>query len=185
MREDLKNVVLAIERVPWSDISHAYGPAIDIPDLIGELTSADAAIRNEAWSELHGNLWHQGSIYEATAYAVPIFLELLNEPTVPGKHRILAYLALLFTGHSYWDVHQHLAIAQDVVTQSGFQTKLEKELQWIETTKEAVIAGRQIYLAALQSDTSETRIGAAYLLGVIDAVDIYTIEEVINAADEQ
>src|ERR1700733_5592944 len=43
-----------------------------------------------------GYIWHQGTIYEATSYAVAVFLELLRQPATPGKHDVLAFLALLF-----------------------------------------------------------------------------------------
>jgi len=73
-----QRLLSVINKVPWSKIEHAYGPAIDVPDLVCALISSDTKIRNDAWYKLHGNLWHQGTIYEATAYAVPIFLELLS-----------------------------------------------------------------------------------------------------------
>ena len=184
MNTPSKSILLAIDKIPWPDITHAYGPANDVPELILAITSCDDDVRNKAWHQLHGNLWHQGSVYEATAYAVPLFLELLKEPTVPSKHRILGYLALLFTGRSYWDVHQHLRIAQDMVKQPGFQAKLENEVKWVEATKQAVTAGKDVYVAILQGDTSGARIGAAYLLGLIHADDLETIEEVIKSAEQ-
>lgn len=185
MSRELKMVHLALERVRWSDIKHAYGPATDVPDLVLHLASPDATVRNEAWFELHGNLWHQGTIYEATAHAVPVFLELLRDKAVPSKHEILGYLALLFTGRSYWDVHRQLTIAEDELRKPGFQTKLEEELKWVEATKEAIAGGKEVYIEVLRNGNNRARIAAAYLLGVIDAVDIDTIEEVINAADER
>ena len=42
-----------------------------------------------------GYIWHEGTIYEATSYAVPASLELLRQPATPGKHDVLALLALL------------------------------------------------------------------------------------------
>jgi hypothetical protein len=69
MNDDLEKLFSAIDSVPWPRIEHAFGPVTDIPDLIRSLTSPDVNLRNDAWSKLHGNIWHQGTIYEATSYA--------------------------------------------------------------------------------------------------------------------
>ena len=183
MNRDIKRLLSSIDEVPWSRVEHAYGPATDAPDLIRALTSPDVKVRDHAWSELHGNLWHQGTIYEATAYAVPFFVELLNEQTTPGKNEVLVFLALLFTGRSYWDVHQHLAITQAETRKPGFQQKLDEELTWVESTKKAVVKGREIYLGLLQVGDLGARIAAAYLLGLIGASDIDTLEEVIKSPE--
>jgi hypothetical protein len=124
MNDDLEKLFSAIDSVPWRRIEHAFGPATRRPDLIGGLTSPDVNVRNDAWSKLHGHIWHQGTIYEAISYAVPVFLELLRQPATPGKHDVLAFLALLFTGRSYWDIHQHTALLQSEVGKPGFQLLL-------------------------------------------------------------
>jgi hypothetical protein len=128
MNDDLEKLFSAIDSVPWPRIEHSFGPATDVPDLIRGLTSPDVNVRNDAWSKLHENIWHQGTIYEATSYAVPVFLELLQQPATPGKHDVLAFLALLFAARSYWDVHQHTALLQSEVGKPGFQQRLEQEL---------------------------------------------------------
>jgi hypothetical protein len=180
MNGNFQRVLDAIDAVPWAKIEHAYGPAADVPDLIRALTSPDVKVRNDAWYELHGNLWHQGTIYEASAHAVPVFLELLKAPTTPEKNRVLVFIALLFAGRSYWDVHQHLKITQRLTAKPGFQQKLETELAWVAATKDAVVKGREIYFALLRSKEVGTQIAAAYLLGLIGASDIDTFEEIIR-----
>lgn len=184
MKDDLQSLLEAIDRVPWAKVEHAYGPATDVPGLIRALTSPDVKVRNDAWYELHGNLWHQGTIYEASAYAVPIFLELLKKPTTLGKNQVLVFLALLFTGRSYWDIHQHLEIAETEKAMPDFRQKLETELSWVAATKGAILAGREVYFGLLRSEEVATQIAAAYLLGLIGASDIDTLEE-ITKTDER
>jgi hypothetical protein len=82
-----------------------------------------------------GYIWHQGTIYEATSDAVPVFLEWLRQPATPGKHDVLAFLALLFTGRSSGDVHQHTALLQSEVRKPGFQQRLE-QVAWVQATKD-------------------------------------------------
>jgi hypothetical protein len=72
-----------LDAVPWNNLTHAYGTAGDVPELIRAVTSADESTRRKAWHSLYGNLWHQGTIYEATAHAVPFFIELAGSTSVP------------------------------------------------------------------------------------------------------
>jgi hypothetical protein len=67
-----------VSRVPWDDglddidwasLSHAYGPADDVPGLLRLLASPDAEERSTADWELNGSIVHQGTLYEATAPA--------------------------------------------------------------------------------------------------------------------
>ena len=53
-------------RVDWAGLTHAYGPADDLPGLLRGLAQGD----DDALYELYGNIWHQGTVYPATAYAV-------------------------------------------------------------------------------------------------------------------
>ncbi|GAA1382547.1 hypothetical protein GCM10009639_01800 [Kitasatospora putterlickiae] len=52
----------------WSRLSHAYGPADDIPDLLDRIASAPTA---ELWSDLWSALCHQGTVYPAGFAALP------------------------------------------------------------------------------------------------------------------
>lgn len=50
-------------------MTHAYGGAGDVPPLVCALY--DPAAVDDALYELHGNVWHQGTVYPATAAVVP------------------------------------------------------------------------------------------------------------------
>ncbi len=82
--------------IDWAGLKHAYGPAADVPDLLDALLSAD---RDEAIYALYGTIFHQGSRYEATAYAVPFLAAMAVDDTVPGRGEILQMLATLAIGY--------------------------------------------------------------------------------------
>jgi hypothetical protein len=84
-----------LDDIQWSSLGHAYGSATDVPQLLRDLAQRNAEVREEARDHLYGNLWHQGSVYEATAYAVPFLVELVREPLVQERHELLIYLALI------------------------------------------------------------------------------------------
>jgi hypothetical protein len=68
-------VLDGLDDVGWTERSHAYGSAADIPGLLRQAASGgDAA--GEAISALYGSLFHQGTVYPATAAAVPFLAEL-------------------------------------------------------------------------------------------------------------
>jgi len=94
-----------LKSVDWERLTHAYGEAADIPGLIRALSSDDEEERREGLEGLFGTIWHQGTVYEATAPAVPFLIELLANPGVKGKDGILQLLACIAEGSSYVDVH--------------------------------------------------------------------------------
>jgi hypothetical protein len=183
MKEGSVTVPVGLDAVAWAKIEHAYGPAVDVPDLIRALVSPDAKIRGGAWYQLHGNLWHQGTIYEATAYAVPFFLQLLKSEKVPGKQEILIYLARLFLGRSYWDVHKDLTSSRQEVAKPQFAETLRTELSWVDATKQAIRVGRETYLQLLQGRDIGPRIAAAYLLGLIGESENEILEQIAESSE--
>jgi hypothetical protein len=88
--------------VEWGRLTHAYGYADDVPALIRALRSADAKERDDARYELYGNIYHQGTRFEASRYAVPFLLELLADPDTPDRADLLRLLAALAVGQDYW-----------------------------------------------------------------------------------
>lgn len=68
---DLAQIFADLDAQPWAEREHAYGSAEDVPGRLRALASDDAEEAEEALYELYGNIVHQGSVYEATAHAVP------------------------------------------------------------------------------------------------------------------
>src|SRR5688572_2087947 len=98
----------ALPAINWSALQHAYGPATDVPDQLRKLASLDAEDRKRARWQLYGNIYHQGSVYEATSYAVPFLLEILRAPDTQEKHELLALLQAIAEGSSYLQRHRPL-----------------------------------------------------------------------------
>ncbi|MGW0792909.1 hypothetical protein ACWD04_33060 [Streptomyces sp. NPDC002911] len=57
--------------LPWAGLTHAYGSAADVPGCLRRLAGGDDEEAAAALSDLYGSILHQGSVYEATAHAVP------------------------------------------------------------------------------------------------------------------
>ncbi|MFE2851991.1 hypothetical protein ACFXJO_12760 [Streptomyces lavendulae] len=87
---DLVHPLDGLDARPWSSLSHAYGSAEDIPDLLRALAGADVDAADEALSELYGSILHQGTVYAASAEAVPFLAGI-----AAAGHRTADVLALL------------------------------------------------------------------------------------------
>ncbi len=157
-----------LDRVDWDQLSHAYGEASDVPDLLRALASEEAEARSHALDELYGNIWHQGTVYEATAHAVPFLLELLEEPAVQAKDRIVDFLRSLATGSSYLDVHKDLAFSPQQQGAADFERELTGELGFVKAAREAVLAGTATYLRLLSDGDVDIRTMAAFLLAALE-----------------
>jgi HEAT repeat protein len=92
-------VLEGLDAVDWAALEHAYGSAADVPELIRSLRSPDATIRKAAMWNLYGNVFHQGSRYEASAHAAAFLLELLADPATPDRLAVLRLLADLAIGY--------------------------------------------------------------------------------------
>ncbi|MFH9612674.1 hypothetical protein ACH4MM_02705 [Streptomyces pratensis] len=69
---DLSRLLAEVDAHPWAGLTHAYGSAADVPDCLRRLAGDDDDEEAAAaLSDLYGSILHQGSVYEATAHAVP------------------------------------------------------------------------------------------------------------------
>jgi hypothetical protein len=63
----------------WQTLSHAYGSAADIPDLLRQLDGATGpkiGHESEPWFSLWSSLCHQGDVYDASYAALPHIVEI-------------------------------------------------------------------------------------------------------------
>lgn len=78
--------MLSLDDVLWADLQHAYGNALDIPDLLralAESTGSKACYQDEPWLSLWSSLCHQGDIYTASYAAVPHIVHLASRIDAP------------------------------------------------------------------------------------------------------
>ena len=94
-----------LDKIDWSQLHHAYGEASDVPIFIRQLLSNDKIVVDKAIYELFGNIHHQRTVYEASAYAVPFLQELLNTPEVTRdtKMSIVCLLSSMADGYDIKD----------------------------------------------------------------------------------
>lgn len=80
-------------RPRWALLRHAYGRASDVPAIIDALRSGEARLIEDAVNDgLWGALWHQGTVYSATVFAIPFLIDLAADESVSVREEILYFL---------------------------------------------------------------------------------------------
>jgi hypothetical protein len=83
-----------LDAVDWESLTHACGPATTTAEELEMLTSDNAEERSRAFSELTSSIIHQGSVYPATAAAVPFLVEVATMESLPADARTAAVVML-------------------------------------------------------------------------------------------
>lgn len=122
--------------IDWRNLHHAYGSAEDVPDQLRSLAEGDDSV---LW-DLFGNIHHQGSVYEATAYAIPFLWRLLAAHGEVGHSGIAALLG-------------------SIASASGDSTS-----HWTVQIREEIQKGAEIALRLLASSHEAARRGAVCIL---------------------
>ncbi len=146
-----------LDAIPWEWLTHAYGSASDVPAQIRAIVSGDPGLRKAAFTELFSNIWHQGTVYEATIHALPILIDLLRTNAVPEPDR--DYLALLIanilSGRGYWEVHGSLT--QLTPNLSELEERITRERLIVAEVRSRGVAALELLIPYLQHPEAELR----------------------------
>jgi hypothetical protein len=156
-----------LDAVPWANLQQCFGSAGDVPRLLRAMRFD--APRPESgeppvWDLFH-LIWHQHTIYEATAYAVPFLIDLAADPRTPDRELVLMTLASIAAGRSYLDVHGN------VLRSPNFEAELARELADVARAYAAVAAGYDTYMNLTADADGTLRLAAADVLSLLPAQD--------------
>jgi hypothetical protein len=152
-----------LEQIDWHALEHAYGEADDVPTLLRDLASQDEEVCGIALGKLSISIYHQGTVYSASAYAAPFLIELLENEATQDKEGILLLLASLVSGDAYQ--RHHLWMYPEARKRDpAFQRELAEQVVWVDRTHEAVHQGLSTYLKLLSHPDPKIRMSAAYTL---------------------
>lgn len=152
-----------LDNINWSELTHAFGEASDLPLLIRALASDKAYEREESLSVLFTNIWHHGVVFEASAYVVPFLAELVQIPEVADRNELLVLLAHLATGNSLLEVHQQIE-GPEALENPELKAQLARERQWVLRTRQTAYKFVPAYVRLLEDPDPDVRAAAAYLL---------------------
>ena len=145
-----------LDRIDWSRLRHANGPATDAPERVRALASADAEVRREAQD------WLRDCPPALAAEMVPFLIEILQAPVFPERWAILDYLGgLAFHGRA----SSASADARAAAT--------------------AIEQGMDTYAGLLEDGEQSVRIQTARLLGDIGRTDEDVAARVLARLDHE
>jgi hypothetical protein len=87
-----------VGEVDWAALEHAYGSAADVPGLVRAAVGRDDDAAARALGELEARITHQGSLYSASAAAVPVLIRLACSRRTRRRPQLLRQLALIAEG---------------------------------------------------------------------------------------
>ncbi len=152
-----------LDTIDWSRLETAYETAEAIPAALRDLTSPNEEVRAAAWQTLWSELEHQGTVYQATAYAAPFLVAWMPEAQGEEQCALITFLAMLARGNSY--KRQHLNLTDEQRKQDpGFQQEMAEEIKWVELTHQAVRDGMDLYLSFLDDQNLQLCMVTTYLL---------------------
>ncbi|MFF5261975.1 hypothetical protein ACFY4C_23810 [Actinomadura viridis] len=148
-----------LDTVDWADLHHAYGSAADVPGQLTALLSADAEERHQAHNQLRGNVYHQGTRWQASCHVVPFLTGLVDDPGTPDRAAVADLLRAIALGdrddtHLPFEPAREFARAENVTS-----TDVAAVVDWLNSDNEdgdgpeeseavAVSWDRDAYLAA-------------------------------------
>ncbi|XTZ13591.1 HEAT repeat domain-containing protein [Micromonospora echinospora] len=154
-----------IDDIDWRRLGHAYGSAGDVPDQLRALCSPDQTAREGAFGDLYSNIFHQGSRYEASAYAVPFLLDMVADPATPDRELVLYLLTCLAMGYDESWLPDGFPVAEYRRVSEGGRELLAAKPPSSEENDDP----EALYLRALDKD-DQNRLFAYYELATYDAV---------------
>ena len=102
-----------LDSVPWGELHHAYGKGVTGEDLHDDVAASLKLLAEDMDEAINGalyaNICHQGTVYEATAWAVP-FLAAVAAGDIDDQPRIQLVTLLA-----------HIAAASATTTEDGSQ----------------------------------------------------------------
>ncbi|MBB6051830.1 hypothetical protein [Armatimonas rosea] len=171
-----------LDEVPWHALNHAYGPATDVPRLLRALASESPEARWDAFMHLHANIYHQGTVYEATPYAVPFLIRLFEAPETPEREPVALLLVMIGNGWGWLEgpatttrhLHKRLLRAG-----TSYEKEQERSRRIAEEARALVAPVLPRVIAALPAFAGRLRTSILYTLAEYPA-NLPTLEPILE-----
>ncbi|OAI57939.1 hypothetical protein AYO47_00155 [Planctomyces sp. SCGC AG-212-M04] len=170
-----------LDKVPWAKLEHAYGTAEDVPDELRKLLDADPKVREQALWTLYGNVFHQGTRYEATAHVVPFLIEMCSSPDVPARWDLLRYWGDLIVGYfniqerGHWGDGTHEYYCGQVATSPP-----DEYVTTLHAIYRASLEGEGLLYKLLEDESPPVRYGAAWVLACLPTIRDRSVPRLIE-----
>ncbi|MFU8854698.1 hypothetical protein ACNAW0_27555 [Micromonospora sp. SL1-18] len=135
-------------------MSHAYGPAGEVPGLLRSIRSGNQSVRQQAYSDLAGLMVDEGSRFEASSAVTPYLIKIVADPAAPDRFAACQVLASIAVGdESSW--------LSDGADPSRMRSEVERRALM---SKEELEENHQLWIASApnEEERSERARGAKW-----------------------
>ena len=149
----------------WPELTHAYGSAEDVPALLAQLNAPDKQTREAALGELFGNIWHQGTVYPASAKALRELIVLFKSPHCIDLESVAVLLASIADGEGFFHAHggnwvggiREIQEKTLAVRGSSIAAEMQKESEYLREIREMALEVIPLLLPFLDSPNATLR----------------------------
>ncbi|MGW0874243.1 HEAT repeat domain-containing protein [Streptomyces sp. NPDC002740] len=121
------DLLTGLDDIDWAALGHAYGSAEDVPGQLRTVCGPDQEARENAFRSLFSNIFHQGTRYSASPYAVPFLARI----AVAGPAGARADALLLLTRLAIdWHDEYNLPLGIDTAAWRVPAISPEENLRW-------------------------------------------------------
>jgi hypothetical protein len=171
-----------VESPDWSALIHAYGAADAVPGLIAMLADPDPQRRAYALDQLSMSIVHQGSVYSASAPAVPLIAEILRTgPQYVDRAGVLELLSEIAGGSGYYQVHASF-LRTALAAPEDLEARISEEDGWVRDAHNAVHAEVAVLRQCLRDEEPTVRTQASHCLAVAQCDDPETQVALLEVA---
>lgn len=116
-----------LDDIDWAALGHAYGSAEDVPGQLRAVCGPDEEARKSAYRSLFSNIFHQGTRYSASPYAVPFLTRIALAGPADARADALMLLTRLATD---WHDEYDLPLGIDTAAWRAAVISPEDTLRW-------------------------------------------------------
>ncbi|MEV7325919.1 hypothetical protein [Streptomyces sp. NPDC093970] len=121
------DLLAGLDDIDWAALGHAYGSAEDVPGQLRTVCGSDEEARESAFRSLFGNIFHQGTRYSASPYAVPFLARIAAAGTAGARADALLLLTRLAID---WHDEYDLPLGIDTAAWRAAAINPEESLRW-------------------------------------------------------
>ncbi|WP_280910255.1 hypothetical protein [Streptomyces sp. SAI-208] len=144
------DLLTGLDDIDWAALGHAYGSAEDVPGQLQAVCGSDEEARKSAFRSLFSNIFHQGTRYSASPYAVPFLARIAVAGPAGARADALGLLTRLAVD---WHDEYDLPLGIDTDAWRAAAISPEEYLRWYD---------EQIAAETDQEQLKNLREGRAY-----------------------